>query len=295
MDQRRRGVTLIELLVVVGILALLIGLLLPAVQRVREAAVRLQSKNNLKQIILATHGYADTNRGLLPSIMDEINPTSGEIEISPFIVILPYIEQGQLYAGWRERHPRAGMSSSSYIVKLYISPADPSRIPRPEAASSYAANACVMRPTPNRCRLMGVSDGTSNTVFYAEHYGYGCGGAMPTVYFWPVYDERIVDATPNPDGIRTVRRGAAFANQRALDVYPVTVNAVTRSSVPGLTFQSAPTLSECDPRLAHSPHQSCMLVALGDGSVRTIARGMSEGTYWASVTPDGGEVLGSEW
>src|SRR3954454_5650209 len=102
--RRRHGFTLIELLVVIAIIAILIGLLLPAVQKVREAAARSKSSNNIKQIVLATHNYNDAYGGKLPPMVDvgtnnvpNMGATGGAGYQSIFFNILPYIEQDNIY------------------------------------------------------------------------------------------------------------------------------------------------------------------------------------------------------
>jgi len=103
---KSRGFTLIELLVVIAIIAILIGLLLPAVQKVREAAARAQCQNNMKQIVLASHNYDSANGQLPPGILghstfSQINNgfTFGAPCVGALAFLLPYIEQNNLYMG----------------------------------------------------------------------------------------------------------------------------------------------------------------------------------------------------
>src|SRR5262249_339745 len=96
-----RGFTLVELLVVIAIIGILIGLLLPAVQKIREAAARIQCANNLKQITLANANCADTHEGIMPpglglypNRMGSENNGEGGL----FLHLLPYVEQDNLYS-----------------------------------------------------------------------------------------------------------------------------------------------------------------------------------------------------
>lgn len=271
----RRGFTLMELLVVIAILVILIGLLLPAVQRVREAAARSASMNNMRQIVLATHSFASANGNLLP--VNGGDMTSVNRQVSVLFALLPYLDQDAVVAAIAA-HP--GFASPP--LKVFFSPADPSLTTQnwTEPLASYAANGQVFTDRPSLDWTF--RDGTANTIAFAEHYAL-CQNSVYIYSFSGVISH-------------TIRR-ATFADPVS-DVCPVTSGnpPVSIGSIPDLTFQVAPSGDTlCNPSIAQTPHPGGMIAALADGSVRILSRGMSRETYWGAVTPAGGEILGDDW
>lgn len=283
----RPGLSLLEVLVVVALIALLLGLLLPGVQKVRDAALRTQSSNHLKQVALATQDFAGDWEGRLPPLSGVIVPTDVNHGGSLFLLLLPYIEQGNLYTAYKLRYPD-GQFGTEFTVRAFLNPADPSLAGGVDGKASYAANGEVFGGRP---RLEQVSDGLSNTVMFAQHYAGNCNG---TDFDWALAFP--FPLPPNQHGT-TMLRTPSFADRRSADVVPVTTGdpPVSGPSVPTLTFQTRPTIRDCDPRLAQSPHAGGMPVAMCDGSVRILAASMSPETYWAAVTRDAGETFGNDW
>jgi prepilin-type N-terminal cleavage/methylation domain-containing protein len=254
---RRGGLTLVEMLVVIAIIAVLIGLLVPAVQQIREAALRTQSLNNLKQLALATHGFA-ARRGRLPSI--DGGPFSANKNHSLFDVVLPFLE-GQ--------NVKFSPGKAAPFVTVFVSPLDPT-FDGKGGYASYAANAMAFGGNPDLNRTF--QDGTSNTIAFAEHFS----KCQNVIYLYHVYEPRFM----------WIHR-ATFADKRYGDEVPE--NGV----IPEETFQVMPTV--CNSHVAQTPHAAGMLVALADGSGRIISPSISRATYWAAVTPAGNDLLGTDW
>lgn len=267
-SRRANALTLLELLVVIAIIAVLLGLLLPAVQKVRAAAARTQSCNNLSQITLASHHYQQ-DFGLLPDGVTALGGSPSTFAFSSvFVKCLPYVEQDNLYGNALED----GLLALTVAIPIYISPADSSAVSH-LGLTSYVGNAQIFGVAG--CSLTSsIPDGTSNTILFTERY-MACGEPP-------------------------------FFNAWAINASGLVVNGQSRTLAALLSVNDLPQLgprqSQCLAGYAQGADASFILTAMADGSVRTVSRtaaassSTGSGTNWqAALTPNDGEVLGSDW
>jgi prepilin-type N-terminal cleavage/methylation domain-containing protein/prepilin-type processing-associated H-X9-DG protein len=324
---RRVGFTLIELLVVIAIIAVLIGLLLPAVQKVREAANRMSCTNNLKQIGLAVHNYASAFDGHLPPLTTTITTSQphGPFNGSIFFALLPFVEQSNLFLiGTQGAAPR--VAAPVWVFNVLVP--GTTRYVRQQAIKFYQcpSDATVQNGPQLTVGGGGVSSGTtadwSPATYSANYQVFGDNIAAsgppangcPFYGHWPRYTlANIPDGTSNTLGFAEQfaecgNTGGCLWAYAYLDTWlPVFGNNYSYAPCPNFQGplyqksdwynppQSGITINECDKWRAQSYHAGGVNCALMDGSVRFVASSISQLTWQRAVQPADGNPLGSDW
>jgi prepilin-type N-terminal cleavage/methylation domain-containing protein len=346
--RRRSAFTLIELLVVIAIIAILIGLLVPAVQKVREAAARAQCENNLKQIALACHSCQDVYKRLPPQ-----SGNMGGAWYAPLMFhLLPFIEQknvwnmatyldpgapvgqgtplasrviniGVIWPTWDSVNVQANTYLRQTLIPIYQCPSDPSLgscLDWCNGDASYAGNFLVFGNTTyinqrwttaaslqsivnmvwdgRRSLANGFTDGTSNTILFAEKYARCDGTGSPGGNWWMrgvFHGAASFSPSSSDDSYPGDRLSSVFGGGVGQDNVAFLQGTASMFQVqPANPTQTSGNGGRCDRRVANTSHQT-MNVALADGSVRSLSGSLSPTTWAAALTPSGGEVLPGDW
>jgi prepilin-type N-terminal cleavage/methylation domain-containing protein/prepilin-type processing-associated H-X9-DG protein len=313
MVQRRSAFTLIELLVVIAIIAVLVGLLLPAVQKVREAANRMSCTNNLKQIGIACHNYHDAN-GRLPA-----GQLVDDLRFSALSKLLPYFEQDNAYKminfDISEFDP-ANLPALMVKIGMFRCPSDVPDSPLPQrgAPINYMANkgsgiVWLDATGPNagmpeangvfyynsRTRFADISDGLSNTAFFSERLlGDGSNSIVR-----PIEDVFLATTIPTTPDEAVQQCDAVDINDLA-NQFPFFMGAPWTDGQHCYLHVSRPNTRSCGflyvLRAVMPPssrHPGGVNLLLGDGAVRFISNNIDLPVWRGMGSRNGGEILGN--
>jgi prepilin-type N-terminal cleavage/methylation domain-containing protein len=322
----RRGFTLIELLVVIAIIAILIALLVPAVQKVRAAALLTQCRNNMHNIVIACHNLngdfkkLPPSQGWFPGTAPAQHAGYGPLHFH----LLPYIEQKPLYDSSLLTGPNlygdnpggpyysveANLGQPNFVgatmIDVYLCPADSSNpagggpFQNPVAAALDAANA-------------GYTYAPTNYAYNSQVFGlpYNFGVAPAPLTFETITDgtsntiffgERLVFCDGTNIALDAAQRGCFWAwsepgGMSGNAQYPMFTEYWAQTGQgPGLGVpQINPPTGSCDYTLLQSPHSAGMVAGMGDGGVRMVGPSVSLATWRALETPNSGDAIGSDW
>jgi prepilin-type N-terminal cleavage/methylation domain-containing protein len=318
---RQSGFTLIELLVVIAIIAILIGLLLPAVQKVREASARTQSQNNLHQLVIAAHTYASSKKSLPSSAatMYDYNYSTGLVSgsFSPqsFIVqVMPFIDLADLQQIYLN-----GGQGTDRGVKTAVNPSDPTidadGLLNGVGATGYEVNRSAL-PTTYKYTYewgnpsywgapytysggkkvtleAGFPDGTSQTVLLSESYAQCAaptwGGNYNYWYSDSGFDANVTSINIKPRSDETAQAVSYGTSYGWFAVPPATTNPTWGQG------QAPPPGSYCDPTGINASRASGALMGMADGSVHSTSGTVSLATLRSAANPSDGLPLGPDW
>jgi len=285
MLKRVRGFTLIELLVVIAIIAILIGLLLPAVQKVREAAARMTCSNNLKQMGLAIHNYASASQDKLPPQITYAGAANSGWTCY-FATLLPYIEQDNVLRASFGSSASWGAGQHATVIKTYLCPSDSTHTngrrpvdPTGWACTSYSGNWYLFGrdyyynpafgyETRSKYLIGNIPDGNANTIALVERYAW-----YPSYSWSPLWNHPSDRAHWGDTHQWTTQYGVFGLYQPQFSVKP----------------------NQAHPYYPNSGHPTSIQVLLMDGSVRPVANGVTATNWNNAIQPDDGQVLPGNW
>jgi prepilin-type N-terminal cleavage/methylation domain-containing protein/prepilin-type processing-associated H-X9-DG protein len=309
-SKRQDAFTLIELLVVIAIIAILIGLLLPAVQKVREAAARTQCQNNLKQIGLAAHNYHDANNYLVPAFIGDNSENATLNSWATWgALILPYIEQQNVLNLWDQKRLIGHQPQAAYQtqIKIYLCPSRPAAVlslsdfqildgTRPggsltDYAASFGTHAAFVQSTG--AIVPALPQVTADAA-----------GPLLASYQHQVALTGVTDGTSNTTmfGEKSIRPNSLRGKNEDRSIYSQVRNTHRRMlGISNVNGDQRPLLppNNQDVPFANSsfggPHTGVTNFAFVDGSVRSIRNTVSLPTLTALATRSGGEVAGNDY